>query len=512
MKKTLWIIIGVVAAIALAVFFLNRTPDTTPDPTPQPDEQEQADEAQQEYDPFEGNVWLNAEGVEMENTPILDKGAIHLPLLELANALNIEVSYDSNTQSIWIGTDQDEDIQESEEELKIYKNNADLTPSNIITLNDEFYISGREIAPLLDIYFYESLFENAVFLVDDSEAPRDGEYVAVRRRDQRGWEPRVNITIENGQITSAEYNEYNQEDQGKLDDPQYIQNWQNTYPDVDPLALVAQLEEQLVSTQSVSEIDVTTGATGSYRNFTELASIIMAQSRVSKIGQEYVDGDYEVYGNPAQNGWTPYITYQISNGTITSFTYDEVNEEGNSKREDEEYINRWRGNFEDVDPIAIIEERERQVLLTQDPNTVDVTTGATSWGRNMKRLTTGSILQAQQSELEQDYETIYVFVGEQGERGDLPQLLITTDNDEMTNVNFSDYRNGVNKKFDEPYLQRWSENYPDVDQLAIVQEMEETFLESQDPDELDAITGATNWRNAFQTLARRALEVIGGAN
>lgn len=512
MKKTLWIVIGVVAVIALAAFLLTRGTDTVPDPDtdPEPEQQEQTEE-QQEYESFEGRVWLNAEEAEMDNPPILDKGMIHLPIQELANTLDISITYNEDTKTISIGQDPGEVTNEEDQDrLKIYKNNVDLTPSNIINFNNDFYISGREIAPLLDIYFYESLFENAVYLVDDGKTPRDGDYVAVKRSDARGWAPRLNVTIENGQITSAVYGEFNENDQAKLDDEQYVENWQNTYPDVDPVALISQLEEQLVSNQSVSEVDITTGATGSYKSFTELASVIMAQSRVSKIGDDFVDGNYEIYGNPAQNGWTPYITYEVVDGNITSYSYDEVNAEGNSKREDENYLNNWRNNYSEVDPIAIIEERERQILLTQDPNTIDATTGATSWGRNIKRLTTGSILHAQQAELEQEYDTIYVFVGEQNERGDVPQLLITTsDPEEMTNVDFSDYRNGVNKKFDEPYLENWSSNYPDVDQLALVAEMEETFLENQDPAELDTITGATSWRNAFQELARRALEAIG---
>ncbi len=503
MKKIVGIMIAVALVIGLAIVLLNRGPAETPDP----EAQDRGEQPQQALDNFEGNVWLNAERLELQSLPILDKGIVYLPLHEVATALDISVEFDDANNVITIGENPDAP-QERQENLKLYKNNIDLTPSNIITQAGDFYISGREIAPLLNVYIYESLFENAVYLVDDTETPRDGEYVAVKRRDQRGWAPRLNLTISNGRITQAEYGEFNEEGQAKLDDPQYVQNWRNAFPNVDPVALMEQLESQLVEGQRVQDVDVSTGATGSYKSFTELASVILAQARTSRLDQNYVDGAYEVYGNPANNGWTPYIAYEVQNGRITSYLYDEIDQEGNSKRENDAYLNNWRNNFPEVDPIAIIEEREEQILQTQDPNTIDAITGATSWARNMKRLTMGSLIQAQQAELEQNFDDIYVFVGEQNERGDVSQLLITVQNDQMTNVDFSDYRNGVNKKFDEPYLQNWRNNFPEVDQLALVNEMEQTFLETEDPDALDGITGATAWRNAFQNLARRALDVL----
>lgn len=505
MKKYVGILIAVVAVAALALILLNRGPATAPeDQTPEP-QPEEAQQPQDEYDNYEGNIWLNAEAVEIAQTPIINKGIVHVPLNAIAEQLNIEVNFDDTNNIITIG--ETEVPQEAQENFKVYKNNADLTPSNIIPLNGDFYISYREIAPLLDIYIYESLFENALYMVDDSKTPQDGEYVAVNRRDQRGWAPRLTITIEGGQITSATYNEFNPEGEGKLDDEQYIQNWGGA-ANINPLEKIEQLQNQLVENQSVKDVDVTTGATGSYKNFTQLSSIIMAQSRVSILDREYVDGNYEIYGNPSANDWTPYINMEIRGGEIVSFEYDEVNGNGNFKTEDQQYLNNWNNAFPDVDPVEVINQAQEQLLLTQDPNTIDATTGATSWGRNIKIYVTGALIQAEQADIDVNYDSLYVLIGEQNQRGDRPQLLIAMYNDQKTAVDFSDYRNGVSKKYDEPYISRWQENYPDVDPPMIVQEMEEAFLDEQDPEALDAISGATSWREAFQHLAQRAIEVI----
>lgn len=506
MKKYVGILIAVVAVAALALILLNRGPATPPqDQTPEP-QPEETQKPQDEYSNYEGNIWLNAEAVEMAQTPIIDKGIVHLPLNATAEQLNMEVSFDDTNNIIIIG--ETETPQQAQENFKIYKNNTDLTPSNIIPLNGDFYISYREIAPLLDIYIYESLFENALYMVDDSKTLRDGEYVAVNRRDQRGWAPRLTVTIEDGQISSATYNEFNPEGQGKLDDEQYLQTWGDA-ANIDPLEKIEQLQNQLVEKQSVQDVDVSTGATGSYKNFTQLSSIIMAQSRVSIIDRNYIDGNYEVYGNPSGNGWTPYINMEIRDGEIITFEYDEVNENGNYKTENKQYLDNWNNAFPDVDPVALIKQAQEQLLLTQDPNTIDATTGATSWGRNMKIYATGALIQAEQAKIDDvNFDSVYIIIGEQSERGDRSQLLIAMYNDQKTAVDFSDYRNGVSKKYDEPYLSRWQETYPDVDPPMVVQEMEDTFLEEQNPEALDAITGATSWREAFQSLAQRALDVI----
>ncbi|WP_353892760.1 hypothetical protein PRVXH_002133 [Proteinivorax hydrogeniformans] len=514
-KKTMTIAAVIIAAV-LVIFFLTRdteTPDAE-DPTPngEADTPQQEEEAQPDFDQFDGSIYINDEEIEFENYPIVDKGVVYLPALELSGySESFDLIFEQGDNLLLLTNDNVETEQtpeiESEDNIKLYYHDVNLTPANIFEFQNDFYISARDIAPLMGWSIYENVFANSVFITDQDLPVDDGEYVAVRPRDARGWQPQLRLDISEGEIVKVEYDEYDIENNSKLDDDEYIENWQNRYPDVDPLALIATMEDQLLERQNPNDIDIATGATGSYANFVKLSNLALGKAR-SQPDFELTDGNYEVYGNPSERGWTPLLTMEVTDGDIRSFKYDEIDEDGNLKRENQEYLDSWREAYPEVDPIAIIEEREEDVINTQDPNLVDATTGATSWGLNLKKLSIGSLLQAEQADLS-DNEQIYVFIGEMNARGDRPQLLLTTSDDSVEQVDFSDYRNGINKKFDEPYLSNWQEQYPDVDPPELVQQMEDTFQETQDPDELDAISGATSWRESFQDLARRALETMG---
>ncbi|WP_350344295.1 hypothetical protein PRVXT_000688 [Proteinivorax tanatarense] len=518
MSKRTSFIVGIVVVALLLIFFLARdtgTPDGQ-EPTPDGDtglpEEEEAQP--QEYDQFDGSIYLNDEELDLENYPIVDKGLVYLPALELSEYNDtFELTFEQGDNLLLMITE-DEELENPQpgenDDLKLYLNNTNLTPANIIEYQNDFYIASRDIVPLMGWSIYENIFANSVYITDQNIPPGDGEYVTVRPRDGRGWQPQLRLDIADGEITNVEYNEYDEDNNSKLDNPEYIENWKNQNPDVDPLALIENMENQLLKRQNPNDIDVATGATGSYSNFVKLSNLALGKAR-SQPDYQLIDGNYEVYGNPSERGWTPQLLIEVIDGDIRSFYYDEIDEDGNSKRENQEYLESWTDAYPEVDPISIIEEREEDVINTQDPNLVDATTGATSWGLNLKKLSIGSFIQADQSDIA-NYDQIYVFMGEMNARGDRPQLLLTTSGEELTSVDFSDYRNGVNKKFDEPYLSNWQEQYPDVNPPELVQQMEDTFQQTQQPDDLDAISGATSWRDNFKSLASRALETLNRDN
>lgn len=501
-------------AVALLIFIVvSMGGDDEQETEPSPNG-ETENGVEEDYDEFAGRVWFNQEEIELDNTPLVTKGIVYMPLLELAALMDVEAQYDEEQNIIFIGGPGDADQEDAEaDNVKIYRDGVELTPGDVIQVGDEYYVDGKELGSLLGVYFYENQFADGVWLFDDQLPLVDGEYVAVSKRDQRGWAPEIRITVAGGQVAAVNYFELNEEDDNKFDDPDYIQNWQNADPEVDPPALIQQLEQQLVERQQPLAVDFTSGATGSYKNFVRLASVVLAQARADALPDIFVDGDYVVLGNPDPRGWTPKVEFTVANGVLTQLFYDDIDEDGNSKRENTQYLEGWRAAYPDVDPVAIIDERQQQVARTQDPNTVDATTGATAWGRNMKQLTLGALDHAYGAELGTvAYDTVLVVVGGKSARGDLPQLLLALQDGEVMLVDFSDYRSGVAKKFDQAYLQSWQDQYPDVEPLAILAEMEELFLETGDPDSVeDATSGATGWQDSFRELAARALEYINGS-
>lgn len=495
--------IGAAVLVLVLVLFLGRD---TPQPQPEGDN---GDEDQVEYTSFTGRVLLNEEEIELNNTPLVDKGLLLLPLLELAEVVDVDTSLDPNNNIIFIGQPGQADQEDTDGELKIYSGNTDITPAFVVPRDDDYYVEAREAAAMLGLNYYENLFAKAAHLTDDTLPLSDGNYGVVARRDGRGWAPELRLSVSNGSISSVEYVELNEEGGNKFEDQTYLENWANAN-DVDPLALISQLESQLLETQSVAEVDIVSGATGSWRNFVKLASNALGKARVGAVAEPFPDGNYVVVGNPSAQGWTPVVEFSVSGGSITEYRYDDIDDDGNSKRENDQYLQNWRNAYPEVDPVAIIEEREENILVTQDPNLIDATTGATQWGINIKQYTTGALDHAVRTQMPAGYDTIYVFFGPETERGDRAQLLVAAAGEAIEAVDFSDYRNGIAKKFDEPYLANWRQQYSDVDPVALVAEMEAIFLETEDPDELDAISGATAWRDSFQELAVRALEFIRG--
>lgn len=495
---------AILAASAVLVLVLILGRDTSPQP--QPDGTENGEEEQTDYTPFQGNLFFNGEELELSNTPLIAKGILHLPLLELAEELNVDIDVNQDENTIFIGETGQTD-EDGSNGVKIYRGSTEITPANIIRAGDEYYIEAKEYGPLLGLSFYENIFANSAYLFDDSISLRDGSYVVTGRRDGRGWAPELRLEVSGGRIASVDYVELNEEGSNKFEDQEYLNNWSNA-GNVDPLDLIEEFQDQLIETQSVAAVDITSGATGSWKNFLRLSANVLGKAKADVLTGQYPDSNYIAVGNPSDQGWTPVVEFSTAGGRITEFRYDDIDEEGNSKRGDDQYLENWRNVYPEVDPVGIVSEREENILRTQDPNLIDATTGATQWGVNIKQYTTGALEQASLAQLPGGYDTIYVFFGPQTERGDRPQLLVAAAGETILSVDFSDYRDGIPKKHDEPYLASWREQYPDVDPLAVLQEMENTFLETENPDDLDAISGATSWRNSFQELAARALEFI----
>lgn len=91
----------------------------------------------------------------------------------------------------------------------------------------------------------------------------------------------------------------------------------------------------------------------------------------------YEDGTHEAEGEVDERGWKPIIEITVADGKITEVNYDEENEEGKLKSEDEEYNQKWEEASKISAPEAY-EELEDSLVEAQDPENVDMVTGATS--------------------------------------------------------------------------------------------------------------------------------------
>ncbi len=478
-------------------------------------------------------LFLDGEKQTLEARTQFKGGVTYLPVREISEILGLHIHYTEATRSVYIlGNENVSNLPEAEkaETLNVFVNNAKLEANVIIDENNKALIPAADFANALGKYYYEDVLSNSVYFFSEGTELKDGRYTAVGL-DSRGWVPQVDITVEGGKITAVIYNEYNVEDgRGKKTDEAYNTNWKARYPEADLASAIDSLEGQLLAKQSPMAVDAVSGATGASGSFKNLVQKAVGKAMAAKaiedqivaLGGEvvegtYRDGKYVVVGLTASNGWTPQVDLVVEGGKIVSAVYNSYNEAGEGKREDGAgYLTNWKNRYPDVDPVAVIAEREAQLIKTQDPNLVDVATGATSWGNDLKLLTIGALNQAKRADIEiADASTIYVFHGEPtAASAYYVQFLALAEGGKIIDADYVEYQTGspLAKPHNPSYLERWAGRTPDVlqgrNQLDILQQMIDKFLENKTIEEVDTKTGATNWGKGVLQLAPKAADVI----
>ncbi|MFL2100814.1 FMN-binding protein [Desemzia sp. FAM 23991] len=96
------------------------------------------------------------------------------------------------------------------------------------------------------------------------------------------------------------------------------------------------------------------------------------------------DGTYTlVEKNLDENGWKTDFSITVKGGEITESNYENVNEAGDKKSEDEAYQERM-SEVSGVGPVEYFPQLNEQLVETQDPAAVEVVTGATHSSESFK--------------------------------------------------------------------------------------------------------------------------------
>lgn len=111
------------------------------------------------------------------------------------------------------------------------------------------------------------------------KAYKDGTYEGRSTNDSRGAYGTVVLKIEGGKIASAEFVQYNAD--GTIKGEKYGEEAGEENYKLAQKALEnsKQYPEQLVKTQDVEKVDAVTGATSSWKQFTEAARDALAKAR-----------------------------------------------------------------------------------------------------------------------------------------------------------------------------------------------------------------------------------------
>lgn len=104
---------------------------------------------------------------------------------------------------------------------------------------------------------------------------QDGTYSGESDYDERGWKVVQTITIKDGKITESTFDYEDKDGNKKSDDTEYNEAMEKQ-SGVSSKDATTQLNEQLVKTQNIDEVEVVSGATNSSNNFIASTKALLA--------------------------------------------------------------------------------------------------------------------------------------------------------------------------------------------------------------------------------------------
>ncbi len=216
---------------------------------------------------------------------------------------------------------------------------------------------------------------------------QDGTYSLKELNDDNGYHVEFSITTEDGEITDSDYDYVNEDGDSKQDDEEYNENMKEE-SGVSPEEFIPQLNEDLVSEQNPESVEVVSGATHSAHSFQNYAQQLVQAAQEGNTdeieidnGAELQDGTYNLEEQNYNNGYRAVFSIEVEDGKITESNYDNVDEDGNSKKDDQEY-NEAMEDESGVGPDEYIDTLNDEFVETMDddeasPGDVEVVSGAT---------------------------------------------------------------------------------------------------------------------------------------
>lgn len=126
---------------------------------------------------------------------------------------------------------------------------------------------------------FKALATEALKDAKDGDKYKDGNYSAKGAEDERGWTPMASITVEEGKITKAVYDEVSSNTiLYKSADEAYHKRFMDI-KGVDIVDAYKTLESSLVEKQDATMIDAYTGATHAHDSFVELAKKALEEAK-----------------------------------------------------------------------------------------------------------------------------------------------------------------------------------------------------------------------------------------
>lgn len=223
---------------------------------------------------------------------------------------------------------------------------------------------------------------------ENQETYVDGNYnVTYSHVDSHGWRPILEVIIKDEKISSAKMDYINPEGNLKSEDENYANAMKNK-SDITPSEAFNEMNERLVEKQDIANVDTVTGATGSSESFTKMVQAALENAKsgdTSEIVLPMNDTYTAAEKDFDDHGWKASVSITFEDGNITEVEYNEIDKDGNLKKDDKEY-NKSMAEKSGISAKDAMAQLEASLIEKQDVESIDAITGATGTVSRFKTL------------------------------------------------------------------------------------------------------------------------------
>ncbi len=231
-------------------------------------------------------------------------------------------------------------------------------------------------------------------------------------------------------------------------------------------------------------------------------------------GAPLQDGTYRLEEKDFDDhGWKTFVEIKVEDGKIVATDYDYVNEEGTLKSEDEGYQEAMSDKV-GIGPVEFTKELADALIATQNALDVDIVSGATSSSASFINYAQQLIQAAQKGDTETiiienqaplqdgEYSLEEKNIGSTGWRF-VMDMTVADGKIVESNYNYVN-ADGNYKTDDEDYQELMTEKVG-IGPQDFVPQLNDALVETQDPAQVEVISGATHSAEVFKVYAAQLI-------
>ncbi len=230
-------------------------------------------------------------------------------------------------------------------------------------------------------------------------------------------------------------------------------------------------------------------------------------------GPGYEDGVYfATYTHVDGHGWQPFLEIEVEDGKIVDTNFDYAAPDGSLKSKDRGYRERMEAAT-GTHPALFSGELENRLMEKQN-SPVEAVSGATGSSEWFNELAAELVAKAETGDTDDlvlPMNDTYTAEDEPDERGGwIGHIEITYEDGDIVEVDYDEVKKDGReitdrKSENEEYAERYAE-INDITPAEVYETLESRLVETEDPEEVDGVSGATITSPRFRELAQAAMD------